>query len=99
MKIKILWRTNLNMSRGKLAAQAVHAALGLATLVELDPMAAVVVLGATNNDFKEAKEKHTCWVVRDAGRTEVEPGTETCLAFIEEDFNSSESTQELSVSD
>ena len=83
------------MSRGKLAAQAVHAALGLATKVELDPFASVVVLAASNISFKEAKEQYQCYVVRDAGLTEVKPGTETCLAFIEEEVNSSESVQDL----
>lgn len=58
-----------NMSRGKYAAQAVHAAL-LAAGVH--PGKAVIVLGAKKEEIEELKT-----VVRDAGRTEVAPGTVT----------------------
>lgn len=87
MRIKILYRKNLKMSPGKLAAQSVHAALGLATIhpEAKDPMLSVVVLEASDKKFEESK---TIWgvdgyVVKDAGHTEVSPGTETCLAALE----------------
>lgn len=85
MKIKILYRKNLKMSPGKLAAQAVHAALGLAEIHEeaADPMMSVVVLGVSDTKFDEAQIEHLGYVVEDAGFTEVAPGTETCFAFIE----------------
>lgn len=86
-RIKILARKKLNMSPGKLAAQSVHAALALATQVELHPMMSVVVLSVNETPFNEAKEKNNpVAVVRDAGYTEVAPGTETCLAFLENDI-------------
>ena len=88
MKIKILYRKNLKMSPGKLAAQAVHAVLGFVTLNEVvDPVCSVIVLGVSNKKFDEARSylKASCHVVKDAGYTEVEPGTETCLAYLEED--------------
>ncbi len=85
-RIKILARKKLNMSAGKLAAQSVHAALALATQTELHPMMSVVVLMVNETPFNNAKtDNKIVAVVRDAGFTEVEPGTETCLAFLEDD--------------
>lgn len=85
-RIKILARKNLKMSPGKLAAQSVHAALALACVVPLNPMMSVVVLEVNGAPFEAAKEanEHVA-VVRDAGYTEVAPGTETCIAFLEDD--------------
>jgi peptidyl-tRNA hydrolase len=87
MKIKVLYRRNLKMTPGKLAAQTGHAVLGLQPV---DSYTAIVVLAASDKKFFEkveelkgtAEVKHN--VVTDAGLTEVEPGTNTCLAFIEE---------------
>lgn len=85
-RIKILARKNLKMSPGKLAAQSVHAALALACMVELHPMMSVVVLEVNSKPLEDAKAAHApVAVVRDAGYTEVEPGTETCIAFLEDD--------------
>jgi PTH2 family peptidyl-tRNA hydrolase len=60
---------NSNVSRGKFAAAAVHAALMHYGI----PHGAVIVLGASANQIERDCEL----VVRDAGRTEVEPGTVT----------------------
>lgn len=85
-RIKILARKNLKMSSGKLAAQSVHAALALACLESLDPMMSVVVLEVNGAPFEAAKQGHEhVAIVRDAGYTEVAPGTETCIAFLEDD--------------
>ena len=85
-RIKILARKNLKMSPGKLAAQAVHAALALTSLEKLDPLQSVVVLEVTDRKFNEKiNGEGKLAVVRDAGYTEVEPGTITCLAFLEDD--------------
>ena len=60
---------NSNVSRGKFAAAAVHAALLFYGIEH----GAVVVLGAN-----AAKIEEECkLVVKDAGRTEVRPGTVT----------------------
>jgi PTH2 family peptidyl-tRNA hydrolase len=83
-RIKVLYRKNLKMSPGKLAAQTGHAVLGLQPIVDTS----IIVLEASDKKFFEkvkalktdGEEHH---VVRDAGRTEVEPGTETCVAFLE----------------
>lgn len=85
-RIKILARKNLKMSSGKLAAQAVHAALALTSLEKLDPLQSVVVLEVSDKKFNEKiNGEGKLAVVRDAGYTEVEPGTITCLAFLEDD--------------
>lgn len=64
----ILLNSSANMSRGKYAAQAVHAALNAEGVTH----GAVIVLGASPSEV--AKLSTT---VRDAGHTEVEPGTLT----------------------
>lgn len=83
-RIKIFFRKNLKMTAKKLAAQCVHAGLGL-KLPEHD---SVVVLEASDKkffeiieDLKQRGKKHH--IVIDAGRTEVPPDTQTCVAFIE----------------
>jgi peptidyl-tRNA hydrolase len=82
MKLKILYRRNLKMTPGKIAAQAVHAAIALEAD---DPMMSVVVLGVSDKKFEEEKLVHRrIAVVRDAGYTEVMPNTETCLAFYDD---------------
>lgn len=101
-RIKILARKNLKMSSGKLAAQSVHAALALACLEQLDPMMSVVVLEVNGKPFDEAKAtrqgRQSVAVVRDAGFTEVAPGTETCIAFLEPDPRASASSGDREVS-
>lgn len=80
------------MSTGKVAAQSVHAALGLALQFPkaLDPQLSVVVLEASDASFNTQVEEalydpHTMiYVVEDAGKTEVPPGTKTVAAFLEE---------------
>lgn len=87
MRIKVLYRKNLKMSPGKLAAQSVHAALGLAKMFPEagDPMHSVVVLEASDKKFEEAKPNADTYLVKDLGLTEVTPGTETVLAILERD--------------
>lgn len=81
-RIKILARKNLKMSPGKLAAQAVHAAL---MLKGTNPMQSVVVLEVSDAKFGEAQILNDIRVVHDAGYTEVPAGTATCLAYFEDD--------------
>ncbi len=96
-RIKVLVRRNLELSPGKRAAQAVHAALGLAGLLDVTPWelsklanTTCVVLDASDRKFnhevsKQAGEENTIFVFADAGFTEVEPETVTCAAFLEPD--------------
>lgn len=68
-KVRILVNSNSNMSRGKYAAAAVHAAL---TAAGVHPGLPVIVLGGQRDDVLRCAT-----VIRDAGKTEVEPGTPT----------------------
>ena len=86
MRLKILARKNLKMTPGKLAAQSVHAALGLALKAHLEAAMPVVVLEVSDKKFQEAvAANECCYVVHDAGYTEVPAGAQTCVAFLEED--------------
>lgn len=60
---------NSDVSRGKYAAAAVHAALNHYGI----PHGAVIVLGARPGQIEEECDL----VIHDAGRTEVKPGTVT----------------------
>jgi PTH2 family peptidyl-tRNA hydrolase len=78
----IFMRRDLKMRRGKEIAQACHAVLGLG----VEDQATVTLQAANERDLvlvsALALEKGwPCYSVRDAGRTEVEPGTVTCTAI------------------
>ena len=82
MKLKVIYKKNLHMSHGKIAAQSVHAAIGLGCT---DPMITVVVIGVSNTKYEEIlANRPEAYRFRDAGYTEVDPDTETCAAFYEE---------------
>lgn len=68
-KMRIYVNQNVKMSRGKYAAQAVHAAL---LALGVHPHIPVIVLGADPDEIAKLRTQ-----VRDAGRTEIEPGTLT----------------------
>jgi PTH2 family peptidyl-tRNA hydrolase len=72
-EVRILVNTNVSMSRHKAAAQAVHAALAAFGI----PHGRVVVLGGRPDEVAAMDA-----VVRDAGRTEVAPGTLTAGATV-----------------
>jgi peptidyl-tRNA hydrolase len=84
-RIKILVRRNLKMTCGKSRAQCVHAALGLYKLCSTEYFSCVT-LDVSDAKFEEAKAAHPdCYAVTDAGFTEVPAGSETALAFYEDD--------------
>jgi PTH2 family peptidyl-tRNA hydrolase len=68
-KVRVYLNTNANMSRGKVAAQVAHAVL---TAAGVRPGLPIVVLGAKPSDIE-----NKATVIRDAGHTELEPGTLT----------------------
>jgi PTH2 family peptidyl-tRNA hydrolase len=72
-EVRILLNTNVKMSRHKAAAQAVHAALYAFGITH----GRVVVLGARPAEVEEMDS-----VIRDAGLTELDPGTLTAGASI-----------------
>lgn len=84
-KLKILVKRNLKMSENKTGGQCAHAAIGL---YKKDPQEhwKCIVLDASDKKFEEAKEAHPeAYVVTDAGLTEVPAGTQTVIAWWEED--------------
>jgi PTH2 family peptidyl-tRNA hydrolase len=71
-RLKIIVNDRVTMSRGKYAAQAVHAALMAFGVHHGGP---VIVLGGSPAEIEECAIQ-----IRDAGRTEVEQGTLTAGA-------------------
>ena len=93
MKQTIVVRTDLGMGQGKLAAQVAHAALSAAT--EADDRTErswrgsgqrkVVLAGSDEEAIHDVAERARIAglpyaVIRDAGRTQLEPGTVTAVA-------------------
>ncbi len=94
MKQVIVLRTDLGMSTGKLIAQACHASLGAYKNASSgarneweasgQTMVAVQIEGEDDlmKRFRQARaEDVPGYIVKDAGRTELEPGTVTALGL------------------
>jgi len=82
MRIKVIYRKNLKMSEGKVAAQVAHAVKNLGgTPTDSD----IIVLKVSDKKFGELVEANDCYVQVDKGLTEVEGGTQTAAAWIEGD--------------
>tara|TARA_B100001250_G_C19671832_1_gene731830 strand:+ start:687 stop:1040 length:354 start_codon:yes stop_codon:yes gene_type:complete len=96
-KLVIVVRTDLGISKGKMAAQVAHAAVNCSLKSKKsdsfnfkgwynDGQKKVVVKG-TNESLLRELQQHakdiglTCSLVSDAGLTEVPPGTVTCLGI------------------
>jgi PTH2 family peptidyl-tRNA hydrolase len=92
----IVVRKDLKLAKGKLAAQASHASLGAfqktqktspidAKMWESEGGKKVIVYVADEKELFALKEKIpddiATFVVRDAGLTQLEPGTVTCLGI------------------
>ncbi len=96
-KVVILVRNDLKLSKGKAAAQACHAAVSCALAAQKkhpseftswnsagQKVSVLKVDGERDLfEFKAIAEHQgiTCSIVCDAGRTEVDPGTYTCLGI------------------
>jgi PTH2 family peptidyl-tRNA hydrolase len=95
-KLVLVVRTDLGMGRGKIAAQAAHAAVA-ATLAGLhrgdadlgawlqdgQPKVVLRVPGLDELDEIAARARAAdlpVEIIRDAGRTQLDPGTTTCCA-------------------
>ena len=85
MVIKCIYRKNLKMSPGKLAAQVGHVVANLTKITDNAPVK-IVVLEASDKKFNEKAldlEGTVHYIQADAGFTEVAPGIETVLGWIE----------------
>ena len=92
MKMVLVVREDLGMSRGKVAAQCAHAALGGARRADASVIErwagageTMIVVAAPHEGLSALRDAASTaglphCLVADAGRTEVEPGTETVLA-------------------
>ena len=91
----IVMRSDLKMSTGKACAQAAHASLEAylraskkdtrgTTIWLAEGMAKIVLKVGSEEELSEfynrAKGKFPCAIIRDAGRTQLKPGTATCFA-------------------
>jgi len=86
VKIKVYYNKNLKMTEGKLAAQCCHAVAGLVASVGYKMDTVIVILEAREKKFFEiwdSIEKNKYMQV-DLGFTEVEAGTKTAFAYVEE---------------
>ncbi|MCI0504380.1 peptidyl-tRNA hydrolase Pth2 [Candidatus Micrarchaeota archaeon] len=95
-KQTIVVRADLHMGRGKTAAQSSHASLGaykkvakahpeIAHAWELEGQMKVVLKVQSEDELLEYYNKGKaagipCELIRDAGHTQIEPGTLTCFA-------------------
>ena len=96
-KVVVLVRTDLDMGKGKMAAQVGHASVELALRAQkmdrksfdawMSGGQKKVVLKVANKDemiryMNEARSSglYTC-MITDAGRTQVEPGSQTCVGI------------------
>ena len=94
MKQAILVRTDLKMSKGKIAAQVAHAAVEASTNSDKNSVRAWRNEGMKKVVLRVAGEKELLefWhkakvaklataLITDAGHTEIAPGTKTCLGI------------------
>lgn len=96
-KMVIAVREDIKLSRGKIAAQVAHAAVGCTLIARKNSSSflskwlregqkKIVVKVSTVDDIRSLEStaksmKITVKVVVDAGHTEVEPGTVTCIGL------------------
>ena len=82
--LRVYVNRNLDMTSGKKAAQAVHAALGLFKAQPKEHHRCVV-LEASYTELQQEMEKNTGYLVIDSGKTEVQAGSETAFAYWQEE--------------
>ena len=94
LKQAIIIRSDLQMGKGKAAAQASHASLSAYKKCEREDREAAqrweeegqkkIVLKVSSEEellslYEKMKREVPCALIRDAGHTQVEPGTITCF--------------------
>jgi PTH2 family peptidyl-tRNA hydrolase len=94
MKQVIVVRTDLKMGKGKIAAQACHASITCYKKADKEDIRKWELLGQKKVVLKIASEEEllelyslikesdlTCALITDAGHTQIEPSTITCLGI------------------
>ena len=94
MKQAILIRTDLKMSKGKISSQCAHASIGAYLKAKRysknkwkkTGMKKIVLKISSEKEIKKfyklaKKEKLACELIRDAGLTQIKPGTITALGI------------------
>ena len=93
LKQAIIMRTDLKMGRGKIAAQSAHASVAALGKVTASAYSAWVSQGMKKivlkigskkellDLFMRAKKMFPTALIKDAGMTQVTPGTPTCIAI------------------
>lgn len=93
MKMYILVNKDIEISKGKLAGQVSHSVASymysklkegkdLDKLTEyMEDNQTKVILRATQNQLIKLEDSQEYWVVRDLGKTELEPNTLTCICL------------------
>ncbi len=88
----IIVNTSLGMNKGKIAAQASHAAVSVLDKIDKEIVdewksqgMKKIVLKITSTEemlelFQKAKRELPCALITDAGHTQIEPGSKTCFA-------------------
>lgn len=85
MIVKVYYNKNLNMSPGKLSAQVAHVVLRLQSELNLTHHPhKIIILEARQGKLKNLAEQECCVAQYDLGYTEVESGTLTAIAYVEE---------------
>jgi len=85
--IKVYYNKNLKMTEGKLAAQCSHAVAGLVAQIGYDPTCKIIILEASQKKFYRLFEENSdkpVYMQTDLGYNEVESGTKTAFAYLEE---------------
>jgi peptidyl-tRNA hydrolase len=86
LKIKVIYRKNLKMSEGKVAAQVSHAIIGLDKIIlnKITIDCTIIVLKVSDRKFFELTQiNKNCYIQHDWGLTEVKEGEPTAAAWIE----------------
>ena len=88
----IIVNASLGMNKGKIAAQAAHAAVSVLDKADRETvnewkssgMKKIVLKVASTEEliqlFEQVKRKLPCALITDAGRTQIEAGSKTCFA-------------------
>ncbi|HII54089.1 aminoacyl-tRNA hydrolase [Candidatus Micrarchaeota archaeon CG_4_10_14_0_2_um_filter_49_7] len=96
LKQVIVVRADLQMGKGKIAAQVCHASLesyhkvldrgmGIAEKWVQEGQAKIVLKVDSERDlyelYEQVKRTLPCEIIRDAGKTQINPGTATCIGI------------------